>query len=336
MGMLIDGVWRHNTDRFLKGGAFKRETSELLSPTPEVVADRLQAEVSSVSLIVSQSCPWSHRTTLVRALKGLGDVTIAVASGPRSEGYSVSEFSEADTGEIPIQYVHQFYSATKRTYTGRATVPLLWDHSARTILCNSSAIIARALDQVGTGWRLAPACVTAEIDQLNARIYNGLANAVYRAGFATSQKAHAEAIADVFTTLDWLETQLSQRRCLVGNQITEADLFLFATLVRFDSVYAPLFRCTRRRLADYPVLWAYARDLYAWPGIAGTFDSKANLEGYFQNDTDTNPHKIVPELPDLDWKAPHGRERLGRLTIWHNGTLVPFDDFWEVDHAACL
>ncbi|MEP4195741.1 MAG: glutathione S-transferase C-terminal domain-containing protein [Aliishimia sp.] len=334
MGMLIDGVWCHDTDRFIQDGTFARETSELSNPTPGVVADRLRAGDTDVALIVSQSCPWCHRATLVRALKGLDDVPLVVAVGTKDEGYAVADLNKADTGDIPYQHVHQFYSASERGFTGRATVPLLWDRNNRSVLCNSSAIIARAFDQLGLGWRLAPETMTAQIDGLNTRIYDGLANAVYRAGFATAQKAHAEAVADVFATLDWLETLLAQRRCLMGNQITEADLFLFATLVRFDSVYVPLFRCTRRRLSDYPALWAYARDLYAWPGIAGTFDFDANLRGYFLNDTDTNPYGIVPELPNVDWTQPHGRDRLGPLTVWRDGSRVLFDDVTKVDHAA--
>ncbi|MEP1538811.1 MAG: glutathione S-transferase C-terminal domain-containing protein [Paracoccaceae bacterium] len=334
MGMLIDGMWCRDTDQFIKDGTFTRETSELTNPTPQAIADRLQAGATSVTLVVSQSCPWSHRTTLVRAHKGVDDIPLSVATGTRNEGYAVAGFNTADTDDSPVQYVHQFYSATLPSFTGRATVPLLCDRNTRTVLCNSSATIARALDRVGSGWRLVPDRKIAEIDVLNARIYNGLANAVYRAGFATTQKAHAEAVTDVFATLDWLETLLSARRCLVGDQITEADLFLFATLVRFDSVYAPLFRCTRRRLTDYPALWAYARDLYAWPGIAATFDFDANLRGYFWNDTDTNPHRIVPELPDVDWTQPHGRDRLGPLTIWCDGAWVHFDAVSKADHAA--
>ena len=306
----------------------------MANPTPQAIADRLQAKTTSLALVVSQSCPWSHRTTLVRAFKGLDDVPLVVATRTGSEGYAVSGLNEVDTGGVPMRYVHQFYGATQPRFTGRATVPFLWDCDARTILCNSSATIARAMDRVGCGWRLAPDRMIAKIDGLNARIYKGLANAVYRAGFATAQKAHDEAITDVFATLDWLETRLSEHRCLIGNQITEADLFLFATLVRFDSVYAPLFRCTRRRLTDYPTLWAYARDLYAWPGIARTFDFTANLRGYFLNDTDTNPHGIVPELPDVDWAQPHGRDALGPLTVWCDGAQIPFDEVSGADHAA--
>ena len=331
--MLIDGVWCRDTNRFMKDGAFTREESELPNPPPAVIAESLQKN-TGVALIVSPSCPWSHRTTLVRALKGLDDLSVFVTGGQKLEGYAIPGFNKADKSEISIHHVHQLYSATKRDYTGRATVPLLWHPKTRTILSNSSAIIARALDLARSDWRLVPDELSAEIDALNSRIYSGLANAVYRAGFATVQKAHDDAVDDVFTTMDWLELELAGRRCLIGNQITEADLFLFATLVRFDSVYASLFRCTRRRLVDYPALWAYARDLFALPGIAGTFDFDANLEGYFQNDTDTNPHGIVPDLPDIDWTEPHGRAHLGPLTVWRDGALIPYEDVPGLDHAA--
>ncbi|MEO9898492.1 MAG: glutathione S-transferase C-terminal domain-containing protein [Paracoccaceae bacterium] len=332
MGMLIDGVWCRDTNRFMKDGAFTREVSELPNPPPGVIAERLQKN-TGVTLIVSPSCPWSHRTTLVRALKGLDDLSVFVTGGQRLEGYAIPGFNEVDSSEIPFHHVHQFYGATKRDYTGRATVPLLWHPETRTILSNSSATIARALDLARYDWRLAPDAQTTKIDALNSRIYSGLSNAVYRAGFATAQKAHDEAVDDVFATLDWLEVHLASRRCLIGNQITEADLFLLATLVRFDSVYASLFRCTRRRLIDYPALWAYARDLYVLPGIAETFEFEANLKGYFQNDTDTNPHGIVPDLPDVDWTKPHGRVHLGTLTVWRDGALIPFDDISGADNA---
>ncbi|WP_299610373.1 glutathione S-transferase C-terminal domain-containing protein [uncultured Tateyamaria sp.] len=333
MGMLIDGIWRHEIDRYMRDGAFEREASTLPDHAVCDIAARLR-DNTRLALIVSQSCPWSHRTTLVRALRGLHEVEVVVAGGPRVEGYAVRGFNETAPGDAPIRHVHQLYSATDPAFTGRATVPLLWDVQARTILSNSSATIARGLDRVGGDWRLAPDPMASDIDALNAQIYEGLANAVYRAGFATEQDAHAKAVRDVFATLDWLETLLADRRCLFGHQITEADLFLFATLIRFDSVYASLFRCTRRRLVDYPVLWAYARDVFAWPGIAGTFDFDANLRGYFQNDGDNNPHGIVPELPDLDWTKPHGRDPLGSLMVWQNGTLVSLEDVSCGDHAT--
>lgn len=333
MGMLIDGVWCGDTDQNMQCGAFKREVSKLPTLSAHKIAARLQNNTDIV-LVVSQSCPWSHRTTLVRSLKGLENISVALAGGPRLEGYALTGCQELDPGADPIRHVHQLYTATDPTYTGRATVPFLWDKGTRTILSNSSEGIARALDQIGNNWRVAPDDLAGEIDALNSRIYKGLANAVYRAGFATAQLPYMEATRDVFATLDWLESHLAERRSLFGQQVTESDLFLFATLVRFDAVYAPLFRCTRRRLVEYPALWTYARDVYSWPGIAGTFDFEANLTGYFLNDTDNNPHGIVPELPDIDWTEPHGRDRLGALTVWQDGVLIPFEDITGGDRET--
>lgn len=320
MGMLIEGVWREDADRHIQNGAFEREPSTLANRPVPTLAEHLCAG-GRIVLIVSLSCPWSHRTVLVRAVKGLSFASVLVAGGPRTEGYALPK----DDPLGPMRHVHQIYAASDPNYTGRATVPLLWDCSLHTILSNESAHIARAFDHVPGDWKLVPPAQEADIDALNARIYDGLANAVYRAGFATRQDAYDQAMTDVFGTLDWLESRLTDNRCLFGTQITEADLFLFATLCRFDAVYAPLFRCTRQRLVDYPALWAYTRDLYAWPGIQDTLDFAANLAGYFQNDTDNNPHGIVPELPRLDWQEPHGRDRLGPLTVWQDGSLVSFD-----------
>lgn len=333
MGMLIDGVWCDGTNRYMQDGVFKRETSELPSLSTQELAAHLH-DSTNIVLVVSQSCPWSHRTTLVRALKGPEYISVALAGGPRVEGYALTGFPELDAGVDPIRHVHQLYTATDPTYTGRATVPMLWDKGTSTILSNSSAVIARALDQIENTWRLAPNDLASEIDALNSRIYEGLANAVYRAGFAIAQSAYMEASRDVFATLDWLESHLAERRCLFGQQITESDLFLFATLVRFDAVYATLFRCSRRRLVEYPALWAYARDVYSWPGIAETIDFDANMTGYFQNDTDNNPHGIVPELPNIAWTEPHGREGQGHLTVWRSGALNPFEDITGGDDAA--
>ncbi len=328
MGMLIDGMWCAAADKYMQDGAFEREPSKLPDPAPSEIARCLRGD-GRIILVASLSCPWSHRTTLVRALKNLCGISVITAGGPRTEGYALEE----NNLELSARHVNELYSESDPTYSGRATVPLLWDFEARKILSNSSATIARALDSLAGPWRLAPASQAAQIDTINARIYDGLANAVYRAGFATAQHAYASAAADVFQTLDWLERRLTNQRCLFGNQITEADLFLFASLVRFDAVYVPLFRCTLRRLIDYPALWAYARDVYSWPRISETVDFRANLKGYFQNDTDNNPHGIVPELPDVNWREPHGRNGFGALSVWQDGALVGLEDIAEVCHA---
>jgi len=332
MGMLIDGEWRADVDCTQKDGAFRRETSALPVIPAAQLARRLRKGDAPI-LVASLSCPWSHRATLVRAVKVLKTFPVVIAGGPRTEGYAVTDVNPLRRSDEQARHVHELYRASDAGYTGRATVPLLWDAQAQKILSNDSATIARAIDMVGSGWRLAPDAQADEIDAINSRIYEGLANAVYRTGFATTQQAYETAVSDIYATLDWLENLLTHQRCLFGTQVTEADLFLFATLVRFDAAYAPLFRCTRRRLVDYPALWAYARDVYQWPGVAGTVDFKVNLRGYFLNDTDNNPHGIVPDLPDVDWNAPHEREALGSLAVWQNGQHIPFDECTGVTHA---
>jgi len=324
MGMLIDGEWRADVTRTQNNGAFIREISALPVIPTTLLAKQLGKEPAPI-LVASLSCPWSHRATLVRAVKALKTLPVAIAGGPRTEGYALTAPNPLRLSNGQARHVHQLYRATEAGYTGRATVPLIWDAQAQKILSNDSATISRAMDMAGSGWRLAPDAQADEIDALSSRIYQGLANAVYRAGLATSQQAYKAAVADIYATLNWLENLLTHQRCLFGTQITEADLFLFATLVRFDAAYAPLFRCTRRRLVDYPALWAFARDVYHWPGVAGTVDFKANLQGYFLNDTDNNPHGIVPDLPDANWNAPHEREALGSLTVWQDGQQIPLD-----------
>lgn len=315
MGMLVDGTWQ-DEDRFMADGAYRRRPSGLANPSADHLADLL-VKRRSLTLIASGSCPWSHRVILVRALKALDRIPVVAAGGPRIEGYRLLPNGRITINGAPPLHLHELYSATDRHHTGRATVPLIWDQQREVVVCNESSVIARALDMLDAedGWRLAPSDLRSEIDTLNGRIFHGLSNAVYRAGLATRQSAYDTAVRDVFATLDWLEARLSKNRCLFGAQITEADLFLYASLVRFDMVYATHFRCTRARLVDYPALWAYARDIHAWPGIAATVDFQAIREGYYVNDGDNNPHGIVAEAPERDWNAAHGRERFGPLCV---------------------
>ena len=330
MGMLINGQWSSDIDRFMQDGAFVRESSGFdLDPS-----FCLTASGSLLSgrylLIASLSCPWSHRVLLVRALLGLQScLPLCHAVKPRIEGYGLADCRALDdaSGVSPI-HLHQLYSRSDPGHTGRATVPLIWDRLNGCICSNSSARIMRGLEIAGgkVGIQLAPDHLIAAIDRMNARIFEKLANAVYRAGLAIQQPAYDAAVADVFATMDWLEDHLAHNRYLLGSLISEADLCLFPTLVRFDTVYATHFRCTRRRLVDYPALWAYAREVFSWPGVAGTVDQKAIQEGYFLNDGDHNPHGIISLLPDVDWTEAHGRERLGPAEIWtHDGKARAID-----------
>jgi glutathionyl-hydroquinone reductase len=322
MGMLIDGRWT-DEDRYIASSAFVRPPSVYDQDLPSDVITALASEPGRFHLIASLSCPWSHRTLIVRQLKGLGAaVPLNVAGGPRVQGYAVNG---GEPWPVPgtvktILHVHQLYTLSDRAYTGRTSVPVLWDSQTRRIGSNESAKIMRAFDAVRLpgscrDFTLVPDRLRDEIEALNVRLHQNLSNAVYRAGFAQSQKPYDEAVAQVFLMLDELEKRLSVSRYLFGSMITETDWRLFPTLVRFDAVYHVLFRCARRRLVDYANLWAYARDLYAWRGMAETVDFTVIREGSYQNDRTTNPFGIVAVEPDFDWKAPHRREPLGPAQI---------------------
>ena len=320
MGMLINGRWE-DTDRTIVDGRFTRPASAYAGSLDEVAA-RLRAEPGRYHLIASMSCPWSHRTLLVRALKQLQDcVPLQIAGGARVEGYAVAGGAQwpVPGSRRRIRHLHQLYALSDSGHSGRATVPVLWDSHANRIASNESAQIMRAFDAADASragaFTLVPPRLRGRIDALNACMHADLSNAVYRAGFAQRQDVHDEAVARVFATLEQLEQRLGNGRYLFGQTITEADWRLFPTLVRFDAVYHGHFKCSRRRLVDLPNLWAYARDLHAWRGIAATVDLAAIRTGYYLHDRDINPSGIVAGAPDADWSAAHGRERFGPARI---------------------
>lgn len=330
MGMLIDGIWT-DEDRIVDQGAFRRPASVYGDDIPAELVEALGSEPERFRLIASLSCPWSQRTLLAKRLKGLDALPSQIAGGPRLEGYAVNGGAPwAVPGvDAAIAHLHQLYSLSDPGYTGRVTVPVLWDGRNLRIVSNESAKIMRALDAIRPprdtpDFTLVPTALRDEIDALNERIHVGLSNAVYRAGFAQAQSAYDEAAAQVFATLDELEARLATRRYLFGATIAETDWRLFPTLVRFDAVYHVLFRCSRRRLVDYPNLWAYARDLYVWRGAAETVDFDVIRDASYRNDRTTNPFGIVALAPDADWQAPHGRDRLGpaRIALRAGGTAV--------------
>jgi putative glutathione S-transferase len=317
MGMLIEGVWSEQDD-VIRDGAFVRAPSAFDRPISQEIVAAIATEPGRFVLIASMSCPWSQRTMLVRAVKGLDAlVPLHVAGGVRIEGYPAAA-GKAWTPpglDRPIVHLHELYTASRPGFTGRVTVPVLWDSLRREIVSNESAEIMRGFDAVARAghpdFTLRPATLAAEMEALNAFIHEGLSNAVYRAGFAEAQAPYDEAVRQVFETLDMLEHRLADRRFLFGSKLTETDLRLFPTLVRFDAIYAVLFRCSLRRLTDYPNLWAYARDLLAWPEIAATVDMAAIRQGAYLADRKTNIFGIVAVAPDADWTSPHGREALG-------------------------
>jgi len=333
MGMVIDGTWT-DEDRFVERGIFVREPSVFGSEVPHDLIDAMSAEPGRFHLIASLSCPWSHRALIVRALKRLeAFVPVQLAHGLRVQGYAINgsvPWTVPGTGEA-IRHLHELYTLSDPAYTGRSTVPVLWDSTSKRIVSNSSLGIMRAFDAVATidghpDFTLRPEALAEEIDMLGARIYDQLSNGVYRAGFAEQQRAYDTAVHGVFTMLDELEMRLTGQRHLFGPAVTEVDWQLLPTLLRFDAIYHVLHKCCRRRLIDYPSLWAYGRDLYQWNGVSGTVDFAAMRAGSYENDTTGNPHRIVAVCPDADWTAPHNRTALGPAQITlRSGSRVEVD-----------
>ncbi len=327
MGLLVDGQW-HDVwyDTGATGGRFVRKDSAFRNfvtadgsagPTG---AGGFKAEAGRYHLYVSLACPWAHRTLIMRALKGLNElISVSVVNWLMAEqGWTFADGPGVVQDSINhAQFLHQVYTVADPHYSGRVTVPVLWDKQRRTIVNNESAEIIRmlnsAFDSLGTApGDYDPRALRGEIDAVNARVYDTLNNGVYKCGFATTQGAYEEAIAPLFATLDWLEDRLSTRRFLLGDRLTEADIRLFTTLIRFDAVYVGHFKCNLRRIADYPHLSAYTRDLYQWPGIADTVNFEHIKRHYYQSHRSINPTGIVPAGPLQDFTLPHGRERLSR------------------------
>ncbi|HXM82687.1 MAG TPA: glutathione S-transferase family protein [Burkholderiales bacterium] len=296
MGMMVEGVWRDvPRDTKSTGGAFVRPESAFRNAITEAQAGRYQ-------LYVSRACPWAHRTLVVRALKGL-EKAIPVFYAEPYMGENGWELAEGE-----FRYLHQLYGKAKPDYTGRVTVPVLWDARARRIVNNESAEIIRMLnrefDSLATRalHDLYPPDLRKQIDRVNERVYRTVNNGVYRAGFASAQDKYEEAVTELFGTLDWLEKRLAKRRWLCGARLTEADVRLFTTLVRFDAVYYSHFKCNLRRLVDYPKLWRYTRRFYALPGVARTVDLAEIKSHYYRSMKHINPTQIVPKGPRIDFR----------------------------------
>jgi glutathionyl-hydroquinone reductase len=278
------------------------------------------AEPGRYHLYVSLACPWAHRAIIVRRLLGLEEVvSMSVVDPVRDErGWAFRE--GPGHGPDPVEgfeFLSEAYLRTDPEYTGRVTVPCIWDRETGRLVTNNYPDITIDLEtQFGAFQRpgapeLYPEALRAEIDAVNAVVYSEVNNGVYRAGFATTQEAYEEAVATLFRRLDRLEERLSTERYLVGGALTEADVRLFTTLVRFDAVYSGHFKCNLRRLVDSPSLWGYARDLFQRPGFGDTVDFDHIKRHYYMTHDRLNPSRIVPLGPVMDWSAPHGRERLG-------------------------
>lgn len=323
MGLLQKGKWVDQWyDTKSNGGHFVRKAPQFRS---WVSADGaagpsgdsgFKAEPGRYHLYVSLACPWAHRTLIFRALKGLEQmISISVVHWYMAEDgwtFDVGDGVVPDTVNA-VKLMHEIYTKAMPDYSGRVTVPVLWDKQTKTIVSNESSEIIRmfntAFDAVGAKvGDYYPPDLRSEIDSLNERIYTTVNNGVYRCGFATTQEAYEQAITPLFDTLDWLEDRLRAKRYLTGDQITEADWRLFTTLIRFDVVYVGHFKCNIRRIADYPNLSEYLRDLYQQPGIAKTVNLEHIKKHYYESHETINPSRVVPKGPVVDFTAPHNRK----------------------------
>lgn len=326
MGHLIDGEWSKEWyDTTKTGGAFKRDTSRFRN---WVTADGsagpsgeggFKAEAGRYHLYVSLACPWAHRTLIFRALKGLEEMIDVSVVHPEmlDEGWTFATNFEGATGDKlhGAKFMRDVYTRADPKISGRVTVPVLWDKSREAIVSNESAEIIRMFNSAfneltGNTDDYYPEALRSEIDAVNERVYDAVNNGVYKSGFATTQEAYEAGVYPLFEALDWLEERLSGQRYLMGDQLTEADWRLFTTLVRFDSVYHLHFKCNRRRIVDYPALWAYTRDLYQHPGVAGTVNLDHIVRHYHYSHDTINPNRIIPINPELDFNAAHGRDTL--------------------------
>ncbi|MEA3252732.1 MAG: glutathione S-transferase family protein [Pseudomonadota bacterium] len=325
MGLLIEGQWHDQWyDTQKHGGEFVRESAQLRkwltvdgAPGPQG-QDALPAEADRYHLYVSLACPWAHRTLIMRKLKGLERLIGVSHTSPlmldQGWSYHVGEGSSGDPLN-GVDYHHQLYSMTQHDYTGRVTVPALWDKLGKRLINNESADLVRifndAFDAI-TGNRLDfyPAELRETIEAVNADVYDHINNGVYKAGFATEQNVYEKHVTALFEALDRMEARLDEQRYLAGEWLTEADIRLFTTLVRFDPVYHGHFKCNLRRITDYPNLANYLRELYQWPGIKETVDFDHIKRHYYGSHATINPTGIVPKGPILDLERPHDRERL--------------------------
>ena len=324
MGLLVDGQWQDKWyDTEASGGRFVREDAGFRnwvtadgSAGPTGVGG-FKAEANRYHLYVSLACPWAHRTTIYRKLKGLEDMISLSVVHPfmGDKGWTFAEGAGVIADPIVnASYLYEGYVAAKPDYTGRVTVPILWDKKTNTIVSNESSEIIRmlnsAFDEVGaTDVSFLPSELLAEIDTINEFVYSAVNNGVYKAGFATTEAAYKEAVVTLFDALDTLEARLADQRYLLGDTITEADWRLFTTLVRFDAVYVGHFKCNIRRIVDYPNLWGYLRDLYQVPGIAETVSIEHIKAHYYTSHANINPTRIIPVGPLLDFNEPHDRTR---------------------------
>jgi len=323
MGLLVDGVW-HDTwyDTKSTGGKFERSQAKFRnwitaegSAGPSGISG-FKAETGRYHMYVSDACPWAHRALIFRRIKDLSNhITIStVHPDMLSDGWSFEKDEYGATGDtlFDLPFARDIYTRADPTFSGRVTVPILWDKQQNTIVSNESSEIIRMFnsafnDVTGNTDDLWPQHMHDDIEVVNARIYDTLNNGVYRCGFATTQAAYNEAVHPLFDTLNWIEERLGTKRYLLGGRLTEADWRLFTTLIRFDAVYHLHFKCNKKRIVDYPNLWAYTRELYQVEGVAETVNLNHIVRHYHYSHESINPNRIIPINPTLDLMAPHGR-----------------------------
>lgn len=316
MGMLVKGTWTDQWyDTKSTGGRFVRKAAAFRDRVTADGSSGFKAESGRYHLYVSYACPWAHRTLIYRTLKGLEDhVSVSVVNPLMAgDGWTFEPGDGVISDPINgFSRLHQVFTAARADYTGRVTVPILWDRETATIVNNESSEIIRFFDlefeSVGASGPLyCPPDLEDEIDSVNAFVYPMINNGVYKAGFATTQTAYDDAVVSLFSALDTLEARLALHRYLIGDSPTEADWRLFTTLIRFDPVYVGHFKCNIRRIVDYPNLWGYTRDLYQVPGVAETVHMDHIKDHYYRSHGTINPSGVVPAGPVVDFTEPHGR-----------------------------
>jgi putative glutathione S-transferase len=317
MGHLENGAWRPGRESRTVNGEFVRRDSQFRDRVTADGSSGFPAEAGRYHLYVSLACPWAHRTVIFRRLKGLERAISMSVVDPLmlEQGWT---FSRGE-GCVPdtvngCRHLHEVYAKAKPDYTGRVTVPVLWDKTRGTIVNNESSEIIRMLNGefeafAGSHEDYYPKPLRDEIDTVNRVVYENINNGVYRCGFATTQEAYERAFDALFSALDAMEARLERSRYLAGDRPTEADWRLFPTLVRFDAVYHGHFKCNLRRIEDYPNLSNYVRDLYQTPGVAETVNLDHIKRHYYASHLHINPTGIVPKGPALDFSAPHDRAR---------------------------
>jgi len=322
MGLLIEGKWHDQWyDTKKHGGEFVRESAQLrdwVGDTPDGDRRCHPAEHDRYHLYVSLACPWAHRTLIMRTLKGLDSVIGASHVSPLmlDQGWSYHQDEGASGDPVNgVEFHHQLYTMTDPAYTGRVTVPVLWDKQRNAIVNNESADLVRILNDAfdeltGNDLDFYPADLRNVIDEVNDDVYDHINNGVYKSGFATEQQVYEKHVRALFESLERMEKRLGEHRYLAGEWLTEADIRLFTTLIRFDAVYYGHFKCNIKRIEDFPNLANYVRELYQWPGVAETVNMDHIKRHYYYSHDTINPTRIVPVGPALDLDRPHDRERL--------------------------